>query len=29
MDLHNYAAMGVMLLDEKEEFNSDQASQPV
>ena len=28
MDLHNYAAMGVMLLDEKEESNSDQASQP-
>ena len=28
MDLHNYAAMGVMLLDEKEESISDQASQP-
>ena len=29
IDLHNYAAMGVMLLDEKEESNSDQqASQP-
>lgn len=28
MDLHNYAAMGVMLLDEKEDSISDQASQP-
>lgn len=26
MDLHNYAAMGVMLLDEKEESNSIEAS---
>lgn len=29
MDLHNYAAMGVMLLDEKEESSSDQASRLV
>ena len=29
MDLHNYAAMGVMLLDEKEESTSDQASRLV
>ena len=29
MDLHNYAAMGVMLLDEKEESTSVQASPPV
>tara|TARA_B100000989_G_scaffold296667_1_gene280400 strand:+ start:710 stop:1003 length:294 start_codon:yes stop_codon:yes gene_type:complete len=27
-DLHNYAAMGVMLLDEKEESNSIEASHP-
>ena len=24
MDLHNYAAMGVMLLDEKEELSADE-----
>ena len=29
MDLHNYAAMGVMLLDEKEESNLEQASHSV
>ena len=29
MDLHNYAAMGVMLLDEKEESTSDQVSRLV
>ena len=30
MDLHNYAAMGVMLLDEKEKLNfeEEEASQP-
>jgi len=29
IDLHNYAAMGVMLLDEKEESNLEQASHSV
>ena len=30
MDLHNYAAMGVMLLDEKDKFifEKEEASQP-